>query len=41
MNAKKLIPLIETEDIIQEELFFNLSRVLAIENRVGTPPDTT
>ena len=31
----------ETEDIIQEELFFNLRRVLAIENRVGTPPDTT
>ena len=31
----------ETEDIIQEELFFNLGRVLAIENRVGTPPDTT
>ena len=31
----------QTEDIIQEELFFNLGRILAIENRVGTAPDTT
>ena len=31
----------QTEDIIQEELFFNLGRILPIDNRVGTAPDTT
>ena len=40
MNAKKSSSF-ETEDVIPEELFLNLGRVLAIENRVGTPPDTT
>ena len=40
VNAKKSSSF-ETEDIIQEEPFFNMGRVLAIENRVGTPPDTT
>ena len=33
VNAKKTSSF-ETEDIIQEELFFNLARVLTIENRV-------